>query len=191
MKRPPIFAAVLSSIACMLLSNLISAQAGMWTLEGWPDASDEFYAGSTTVYADGERMKVVEWRDNSRDSAHSMETYFLGFTGIKVFTWNGERVGLVFESERMLPHAQWTSSGQLVLPAPYPSAADEVADLPCGEGCVYHVRISDHASLDPSMFAPGGELESTFTPPQEVALMSPDEFFERFRIAPPEWATLR
>ena len=39
--------------------------------------------------------------------------------------------------------------------------------------------------IDDVLFAPGGMLEGTFQPADDIPLMSKDEFMARHRIAPP------
>ena len=163
------------------------AQAGTWVLDGWPHEKNGFFAGRTVVHADGDRLKITEWPENSEDDAESMETYFLGRTGIKVFTWNEERIGLVFESDQPLPRAEFNSEGTLLLPSPFPSCVGQETEMSCGEGCIYHVRNTGFTLLDPIDFAPGGSHDGSFTPGADVVLMSRDEFLERYRISPPEW----
>ena len=164
-----------------------SAQAGTWVLDGWPHEKNGFFAGRTVVHADGDRLKITEWPENSEDDAESMETYFLGRTGIKVFTWNEERIGLVFESDQPLPRAEFNSEGTLLLPSPFPSRVGQETEMSCGEGCIYHVRNTGFTPLDPNEFAPGGSHDGSFTPGADVVLMTRDEFLERYRISPPEW----
>ena len=167
------------------------AQAGTWVLDGWPHEKDGFFAGRTVVQADGDRLKIKEWPENSEDDAESMETYFLGRTGIKVFTWNEERIGLVFESDEPLPRAELNSEGTLVLPLPFPPRVGQETEMSCGEGCIYHVRNTEFTPLDPNEFAPGGAFEGSFTPDEDVLLMTRDEFLERYRISAPEWTAFR
>lgn len=188
--------ALLSPWALMVVGWLgpcwaVCGQAGMWVLEGWPHERNGFFAGKTEIYADGIRLKITEWPESSEDDSESMETYFLGSTGIKVFAWNNERIGLVFELEHELPHAELNSEGQLVLPSPFPARVNDEAQMPCGDGCTYHVRNARHQVLDEAAFAPGGNLNHVFTPADGIPLMRPEEFLERYNIAPPEWASFR
>ena len=74
------------------------AQAGMWVLDGWPDQRSGYFAGRTEIYADGDRLKITEWPEHTKEDNQTLETYFLGQTVVKVFPWNGSRVGLVFEA---------------------------------------------------------------------------------------------
>ena len=107
-------------VAFALLASQGHAQAGRWVLDGWPHERHGFFAGRTEVVADGARLKITEWPENTEDAASSLVTYFMGQTVVKVFPWQGERVGLVFESDTPLPRAERNSEGQLVLPPPFP-----------------------------------------------------------------------
>ena len=189
--RIPILPFTLLNLLSLGLASSVLAQAGSWVLDGWPEERNGFFAGRTVIQADGDRLKITEWPENSEDDSESMETYFLGRTGIKVFTWNTERIGLVFESDDPLPRAQLNSEGTLVLPLPFPPRVGQEAPLPCGEHCVYYVRNTEFQPLDPANFAPGGSLEGTFTPHADVVLMTRSEFLERYRISPPEWTAFR
>lgn len=161
------------------------AQAGTWVLDGWPDQRSGFFAGRTEIYADGDRLKITEWPDHTEDDTQTLETYFLGQTVVKVFPWNGSRVGLVFEATEPLPRAERNSEGKLMLPPPFPPLPSQEGEIPCGEGCFYHVRNVSFQPIDDVLFAPGGVLEDTFQPADDIPLMSKDEFMARHRIAPP------
>lgn len=180
------------TLNCLLVGCVTSCalgQTGSWVLDGWPEERNGFFAGRTVIYADGERLKITEWPENSVDDSESMETYFLGRTGLKVFSWQGQRVGLVFESNMTLPRALFDAEGSIALPHPYPSRVGEEGVMTCGDGCMYHVRAADFTALDPSEFAPGGSLHHIFAPDETIPLMTREEFLDRFRILPPEWAS--
>lgn len=161
------------------------AQAGTWVLDGWPDQRSGYFAGRTEIYADGDRLKITEWPDHTEDDTQTLETYFLGQTVVKVFPWNGSRVGLVFEATEPLPRAERSSEGKLMLPPPFPPLPSQEGEIPCGKGCFYHVRNVSFQPIDDVLFAPGGVLEDTFQPADDIPLMSKDEFMARHRIAPP------
>jgi len=174
----------------LMFQSLSMAQtSGVFILDGWPKEKNAFFAGRTEVYVDGDRLKVVEWPEETEDSSLTLATYYLGSGIVKEFAWNGERVAIVFESDQPAPRAQVNSAGELELPAPFPGLHQE-AELPCGPGCAYVVRNVSFTPLDASMFAPGGALEFTFAPDAEVPLLTRDEFLDRFRIAPPDWVSL-
>ena len=165
-----------------------AAQSGSWVLDGWPHEKEGYFAGQTEIVADGARLKITEWPGHEAKDEEALVTYFLGKTVVKVFPWNGERVGLVFEAETPLPTATLDEDGTLLLPAPYPSRVTEKSEVPCGDGCIYHVRNVAFQPLEASEFAPGETLEGTFQPPAEVTLLSKQSFLERYRIAAPDWS---
>ena len=175
------------TLGCTLVGSVTMgwAQAGTWVLDGWPDQQSGYFAGRTEIYADGDRLKITEWPEHTEDDAQTLETYFLGQTVVKVFPWNGSRVGLVFEALEPLPRAERNSEGKLVLPPPFPPLPSQEGEIPCGEGCIYHVRNVAFQPIDDVLLAPGGILEDTFQPADDVPLMSKDEFMARHRIAPP------
>ena len=175
---------------CLLCLGAIStaAQSGVWVLDGWPHEKEGYFAGQTEVVADGARLKITEWPGHEAQDEETLVTYFLGKTVVKVFPWNGERVGLVFESEAPLPTATLDEDGMLLLPAPYPSRVTEESEVPCGDGCVYHVRNATFQPVETFEFAPGGRLEGTFQPPAEVTLLSKQSFLDRYRIEAPDWS---
>jgi hypothetical protein len=175
------------ALGSLSLQAVALGQTGTWVLDGWPHEKNGYYAGRTEIYADGIRMKITEWRGDSEDESDSMEIYFLGQTVIQVFTWNDDRIGLVFQTDEPLPHAEVTSDGQAILPPPFPPLVTQETDMPCGEGCMYRIRNIGFQALEPREFAPGGALHGTFSPPSHVELISKDEFFQRFSIAPMEW----
>ena len=84
-----------------------------------------------------------------------------------------------------LPRAELNSEGTLVLPLPFPPRVGQETEMSCGEGCIYHVRNVAFQPIDDVLFAPGGVLEDTFQPADDIPLMSKDEFMARHRIAPP------
>ena len=175
------------TLGCALLGSVTMGwtQAGTWVLDGWPDEQSGYFAGRTEIYADGDRLKITEWPENTEDDTQTLETYFLGQTVVKVFPWNGSRVGLVFEATEPLPRAERNSEGELVLPPPFPPLPSQEGEIPCGEGCIYHVRNVAYQPIDDVLFAPGGMLEGTFQPAEDVPLISKEEFMARHRIAPP------
>ena len=161
------------------------AQAGRWLLDGWPHEKQGFFAGRTEVIADGVRLRITEWPENTEDDSESLVTYFMGQTIVKVFPWQGERVGLVFESSTPLPRAVTNSEGQLLLPPPFPPQIQQEGTMQCGDGCLYHVRTASFESLDEGMFSPGKAMADVFVVPDSVALFSKEEFVARYRMAPP------
>ncbi|MGB1384749.1 MAG: hypothetical protein ACPG66_02000 [Flavobacteriales bacterium] len=183
---------VLFLSAMSTASGDLFAQAGAWVLDGFPKDHNSYFSGRTEIVADGERLKISEWPENDNSPDASLVTYFLGQSVVKVFPWNGERVGLVFESDERLPRAEVNAEGQLVLPPPYPSRVHQESEVPCGEGCTYLVRNVQFEALDPADFAPGGAKEKMFVPPVDLPLLTREEFVGRYHIAPPslgEWAT--
>ena len=120
MRIPSVIHTGFFTLCWALLSPNTWAQSGSWVLDGWPDERNGYFAGRTEIYADGDRLKIVEWPGAVQQDDEALETYHLGRSVVKVFTWHGERVGLVFESEAPLPKAEVNSEGRLVLPAPYP-----------------------------------------------------------------------
>ena len=165
-----------------------SAQSGTWMLDGWPHENAGYFAGQTEIVADGARLKITEWPGHEAKDEEALVTYFLGKTVVKVFPWNGKRVGLVFEADALLPTATLDEDGTLLLPEPYPSRVTEESEIPCGDGCVYHVRNVAFQPLEASQFAPGGRLEGTFQPPANVTLLSKQSFLDRYRIEAPDWS---
>lgn len=190
MRIPSVIHAGFFALCWALVSPNILAQSGSWVLDGWPDERNGYFAGRTEIYADGDRLKIVEWPGAVQQDDEALETYHLGRSVVKVFTWHGERVGLVFESDAPLPKAELNSEGRLVLPAPFPPLPNQESEVPCGEGCHYHVRAVAFQRLDAALFAPGGMLEATFQPSPDVPLMTKEEFLERYHIAPPEWGAM-
>ena len=168
-------------------SSVASAQSGMWTLEGFPRDSDGYFAKRIEVFADGGRLRVTEWPGNIGKEGESLVTYYLGQSVVKVFTWNGERLGLVFESTEALPKAMFNNTGQVMLPSPYPALVNDESDIPCGNGCSYHARNVSFLPMDSEEFAPGGSRSDTFLPDGDIPLLTKQEFMERYRISPPSW----
>jgi hypothetical protein len=179
------------TLLCTALLGLVThatwgQSAGIFTLDGWPTERLGYFAGTTHIVVDGDRMKVVEWPGNSEDKDQTMETYYLPTGLVKVFSWNDERIGLVFESEGPLPRAEVNSEGQWVLPPPFPPRVSQESQIPCGEGCVYWVRNASFQPLDPAAFGPGGDFEGTFAPPADIPLLTTEEFVDRFRMEVPD-----
>ena len=170
-----------------LVTSSATAQSGSWVLEGWPHDKEGYFAGQTEIVADGARLKITEWPGDEAKDEEALVTYFLGKTVVKVFPWNGERVGLVFEADAPVPAATSDENGTLLLPAPYPARINDESEVRCGEDCVYSVRNVSFQPLDASEFAPGGSLEGTFQPPAEVTLLSKQSFLDRYRIEVPNW----
>ena len=124
------------TLGCALVggASMGWAQAGTWVLDGWPDQKSGYFAGRTEIYADGDRLKITEWPEHTEDDTQTLETYFLGQTVVKVFPWNGSRVGLVFEATEPLPRAERNSEGKLVLPLPFPRCLPKRARFPAERG---------------------------------------------------------
>ena len=95
-------------------------------------------------------------------------------------------MGLVFESDTPLPRAERNSEGQLVLPPPFPPRTGQEGTVPCGDGCLYHVRVASFEPLEDGGFSPGKAMADAFVVPDSVALFGKDEFVARYRMAPPE-----
>lgn len=171
-------------------ASFSAAQSGTWVLDGWPHEKHGYFAGRTEIVADGARLKITEWPGHEAKNEEALVTYFLGQTVVKVFPWNGERVGLVFEAETALPKAILDDDGELLLPAPYPARVTEESEVPCGDGCMYHIRNVSFQPLEASEFAPGGSLEGAFQPPDDVELLSKQSFLERYRIEVPDWSLI-
>ena len=70
-------------VAFALLASQGHAQAGRWVLDGWPHERHGFFAGRTEVVADGARLKITEWPENTEDAASSLVTYFMGQTVVR------------------------------------------------------------------------------------------------------------
>lgn len=171
-------------------ASFSAAQSGTWVLDGWPHEKHGYFAGRTEIIADGARLKITEWPGHEAKNEEALVTYYLGQTVVKVFPWNGERVGLVFEAETPLPRANLDDDGKLLLPAPYPARVTEESEVPCGDGCTYHIRNVSFQPLEASEFAPGGLLNGCFQPPAEVTLLNKHTFLDRYRIEAPDWTLI-
>ena len=108
------------------------AQAGTWVLDGWPDQRSGYFAGRTEIYADGDRLKITEWPENTEDDTQTLETYFLGQTVVKVFPWNGSRVGWCLRRLNRFPRRTQLRRQARVASALSPFAFQE-GEIPCGE----------------------------------------------------------
>ena len=77
------------TLACVaaLSPSLFHAQAGQWVLDGWPNERNVYFAGRTEIHADGGRLKITEWPEDSDDPTTTLETYFVGRPVVKVFPW--------------------------------------------------------------------------------------------------------
>ena len=158
-------------------------QAGLWVFDGWPHEKNGYFAGQTEVLVDGARVRITEWPEDSEDSSVALVTYQLGASVVKVFPWNGERVALVFEADAAMPAPQTDEAGHPLPPAPFPASGQE-AEMPCGDGCIYHIRNSAFTAIDPTMLAPGGELADAFVPDPSLELLTQQEFMDRHNLAP-------
>ena len=158
-------------------------QAGLWMFDGWPDEKNGYFAGQTEVLADGARVRITEWPEDSEDPSATLVTYQLGTSVVKVFPWNGQRVALVFETDAPVFAPRTNEAGQLQPPAPFPASGAE-AELPCGEGCIYHVRNISFSAIDPEKLAPGGDMAGAFVPDPTLELLTQQEFMDRHNLAP-------
>jgi len=158
-------------------------QAGVWVFDGWPHEKNGYFAGQTEVLVDGARVRITEWPEDSEDSSLALVTYHLGTSVVKVFPWNGERVALVFEADAPMPASRTDEAGHPLPPAPFP-ASGQKAEMPCGDGCIYHVRNSGFTAVDPAMLAPGGEMADAFVPDPSLELLTQQEFMDRHNLAP-------
>ena len=158
-------------------------QAGLWVFDGWPHEKNGYFAGQTEVLVDGARVRVTEWPEDSEDLSATLVTYHLGTSVVKVFPWNGERVALVFETDTPVPAPQTNNAGQLLPPAPFPAQGQE-GELPCGDGCVYHIRHSAFTAIDPANLAPGGAMADAFVPDPSLELLTQQEFMDRHNLTP-------
>ena len=147
-----------------LSPSLFHAQAGQWVLDGWPNERNGYFAGRTEIHADGGRLKITEWPEDSDDPTTTLETYFVGRTVVKVFPWNGERIGLVFESAEALPPMPSDAEGRLTLPPPFPSQLDEIGQIPCGEGCAYGVRCVSFQPMKQGGMPRGAKAQTPLNP---------------------------
>ena len=158
-------------------------QTGVWVFDGWPHEKNGYFAGQTEVLVDGARVRITEWPEDSEDSSLALVTYHLGASVVKVFPWNGERVALVFEADAPMPASRTDEAGHPLPPAPFPASGQE-AEMPCGDGCIYHVRNSGFTAVDPAMLAPGGEMADAFVPDPSLELLTRQEFMDRHNLAP-------
>ena len=108
MRIPSVIHAGFFALCWALVSPNTLAQSGSWVLDGWPDERNGYFARRTEIYADGDRLKIVEWPGAVQQDDEALETYHLGRSIVKVFTWHGERVGLVFESDAPSPRQRST-----------------------------------------------------------------------------------
>jgi hypothetical protein len=169
-----------------LISTLaleMHGQAGIWVFDGWPHEKNGYFAGQTEVVVDGVRMRITEWPEDEEDLSRTLVTYHLGTSVVKVFPWNGERVALVFEADAPMPAPQTNEAGQLLPPEPFPAPGQE-GELPCGDGCVYHVRNASFTALDPAILAPGGAMADAFVPDPKLELLTQQEFMDRHNLTP-------
>ena len=158
-------------------------QAGVWVFDGWPSEKNGYFAGQTEVVADGARVRITEWPKDEEDLSLTLVTYHLGTSVVKVFPWNGERVALVFEADAPMPFPQTNEAGQLLPPEPFPAPGQE-GELPCGDGCVYHIRHASFTALDPAVLAPGGAMSAVFVPDPDLELLTQQEFMDRHNLTP-------
>ena len=161
----------------------VRGQAGLWVFDGWPHETNDYFAGQTEVLVDGARVRITEWPEDSEDPSTTLVTYHLGASVVKVFPWNGERVALVFEAEAPIPALPTDKAGQPLPPAPFPGSGQE-AEMPCGDGCIYHIRNSAFTAIDPAMLAPGGEMADAFVPDPSLELLTQQEFMDKHNLAP-------
>ena len=182
---------LLSLALTSTLAIEMRGQAGLWVFDGWPHEKNGYFAGQTEVLVDGARVRITEWPEDSEDSSVALVTYQLGASVVKVFPWNGERVALVFEADAAMPAPQMDEAGHPLPPAPFPASGQE-AEMPCGDGCIYHIRNSAFTAIDPTMLAPGGELADAFVPDRSLELLTQQEFMDRHNLAPGQlklWGT--
>ena len=158
-------------------------QAGLWVFDGWPHEKNGYFAGQTEVLVDGARVRVTEWPEDSEDPSATLVTYHLGTSVVKVFPWNDQRVALVFEADALTSAPRTDEAGRLQPPAPFPATGEE-AELPCGDGCIYHIRNNSFTAIDPAKLAPGGEMASAFVPDPTLELLTQQEFIDRHNLAP-------
>jgi hypothetical protein len=132
-------------------------------------------------------VRITEWPEDSEDLSATLVTYHLGTSVVKVFPWNGERVALLFEADTPIPAPQTNDAGQLLPPAPFPAQGQE-GELPCGDGCVYHVRNASFTALDPAALAPSGAMADAFVPDPSLELLTQQEFMDRHNLTPGQLA---
>ena len=158
-------------------------QTGLWIFDGWPHEKNGYFAGQTEVLVDGARVRITEWPEDSEDPSAALVTYHLGTSVVKVFPWNGQRVALVFETDAPMSAPRTDEARQLQPPAPFPASGEE-AELPCGDGCIYHVRNNFFTAIDPAKLAPGGEMAEAFVPDPTLELLTQQEFMDRHNLTP-------
>ena len=167
------------------LSLEANGQAGVWVFDGWPQDKNGYFAGQTEVLVDGARVRVTEWPQDEEDLSLTLVTYHLGTRVVKIFPWNGERVALVFEADAPLPAPQHDEAGKLLPPAPFPALGQE-GELPCGDGCIYHIRNASFTALDQAILSPGGVMADAFVPDPVLELLTQQEFMNRHNLTPDE-----
>ncbi len=165
------------------LSLEANGQAGVWVFDGWPQDKNGYFAGQTEVLVDGARVRITEWPQDEEDRSLTLVTYHLGTRVVKIFPWNGERVALVFEADAPLPAPQHDEAGKLLPPAPFPALGQE-GELPCGDGCIYHIRNASFTALDQAMLSPGGVMADAFVPDPALELLTQQEFMNRHNLTP-------
>jgi hypothetical protein len=165
------------------LSLEANGQAGVWVFDGWPQDKNGYFAGQTEVLVDGARVRVTEWPQDEEDLSLTLVTYHLGTRVVKIFPWNGERVALVFEADAPLPAPQHDEAGKLLPPAPFPALGQE-GELPCGDGCIYHIRNASFTALDQAILSPGGVMADAFVPDPALELLTQQEFMNRHNLTP-------
>ena len=167
------------------LSLEANGQAGVWVFDGWPQDKNGYFAGQTEVLVDGARVRITEWPQDEEDLSLTLVTYHLGTRVVKIFPWNGERVALVFEADAPLPAPQHDEAGKLLPPAPFPALGQE-GELPCGDGCIYHIRNASFTALDQAILSPGGVMADAFVPDPVLELLTQQEFMNRHNLTPDE-----
>lgn len=165
------------------LSLEANGQAGVWVFDGWPQDKNGYFAGQTEVLVDGARVRITEWPKDEEDLSLTLVTYHLGTRVVKIFPWNGERVALVFEADAPLPAPQHDEAGKLLPPAPFPALGQE-GELPCGDGCIYHIRNASFRALDQAILSPGGVMADAFVPDPALELLTQQEFMDRHNLTP-------
>lgn len=165
------------------LSLEANGQAGVWVFDGWPQDKNGYFAGQTEVLVDGARVRITEWPQDEEDLSLTLVTYHLGTRVVKIFPWNGERVALVFEADASLPAPQHDKAGKLLPPAPFPALGQE-GELPCGDGCIYHIRNASFTALDQAILSPGGVMADAFVPDPALELLTQQEFMNRHNLTP-------
>ena len=62
----------------MSQTSTMAQTSGVFVLDGSPKEKNAFFAGRTEVYVDGDRLKVVEWPEETEDPSLTLATYYLG-----------------------------------------------------------------------------------------------------------------